>query len=53
MVRQEVLRANLKEWSMSGVAMQEKTMEAPVLVEAVDDDVIPHIDSSRSNEVEP
>jgi hypothetical protein len=49
----EVLRANLKEGLVSRVPTQQKTVGAPVLVEAVDADAIPRIDSGHANEVAP
>jgi hypothetical protein len=53
MVREEVLRANLKEGLTSRVPTQVMTTGAPVLVEDVDADMIPCVNSCRANEVEP
>jgi hypothetical protein len=43
----------LKEGSTSGVLMQEKTAEAPVLMEAASTNMTPCIDGDHANEVEP
>jgi hypothetical protein len=52
-MREEVLRAYLKEGPASGVPTQEKTAGAPVLVQAANTDAVPCIDNGHVNEVEP
>jgi hypothetical protein len=52
-VRVEVPKVDLKEGSTSGVLTQEKTAEAPVLMEAAGANMTPRIDGDHANEVEP
>jgi hypothetical protein len=49
----EVSRAALMEGPASGASIQEKTMEAPMPVEAVGANMTPCINGAYANEMEP
>jgi hypothetical protein len=53
MVWVKVLRAALKQGSMSGAPMHEKTVEVPVSVEVTSANMTPRVDGGHVNEVEP